>query len=300
MRFELPCVYIVFYDFFLKASMGDSRWKAICLEATSKSEPFSTVQDEAFAMILLKNNYFAWLWEAKLKLKKLLVTDYDTEALLRNKSHVGEDIVAVELNLEPNEEENEEEDETANDDSNSTSYDNIMVQQGNQLFRDLKKRTDDALKKARRLARANDKYKEVKKLYEEEMKHLEEYGTTGTNSGKEGVPEEDDEEQEEMRQRTKKRKVLKSFREYTNPLGEEGRFKGWSHRATDDMVRLSDILEGEMETIKAKRFRAAYRINYESKFRNEKKKRANQESVIENYERTVWRLPVVAGLEVEL
>ena len=66
------------------------------------------------------------------------------------------------------------------------------------------------------------------------------------------------------------------------------------------MVRLSDILEGEMETIKAKRFRAAYRINYESKFRNEKKKRANQESVIENYERTVWRLPVVAGLEVEL
>ena len=36
-------------------------------------------------MILLKNNYFAWLSEAKMRLKELLVTEYDTKKEKQNK-----------------------------------------------------------------------------------------------------------------------------------------------------------------------------------------------------------------------
>ena len=103
-----------------------------------------------------------------------------------------------------------------------------------------------------------------------------------------------------MLQRIKKWRVLKSFREYTNPQNEEGRFKGWSHRATDDMARLSDILSEEMNSTKAKRFRAAYQLNYENKMRSEKKKRVLQESVHENYQSTIWRLPEIDVGEVEI
>jgi len=36
-------------------------------------------------MILLKNIYFAWLSDAKMRLKELLVTEYDTKKEKQNK-----------------------------------------------------------------------------------------------------------------------------------------------------------------------------------------------------------------------
>ena len=39
----------------------------------------------------------------------------------------------------------------------------------------------------------------------------------------------------DVESRTKKRKRLKTFREYTNPKDAEGKFKGWSVRAANDM-----------------------------------------------------------------
>ena len=46
----------------------------------------TTPLDEAFVMIMLKNNYFAWLWKAKDGMFSGLVTDYDV-ALLRTARH---------------------------------------------------------------------------------------------------------------------------------------------------------------------------------------------------------------------
>ena len=66
------------------------------------------------------------------------------------------------------------------------------------------------------------------------------------------------------------------------------------------MATLSDRLEEESESTKAKRFRAAHRLNYDSKLRSEKKKRVLQESVHENYQSTIWRLPEIDVGEVEI
>jgi hypothetical protein len=66
---EIPSVYMVFHEFFFKSSVGDTQWKKACLDATDSTASFAPHQGEAFAMILLKNNYFAWLWENRLTYK---------------------------------------------------------------------------------------------------------------------------------------------------------------------------------------------------------------------------------------
>ena len=82
MRVEIPVVYIIFYDYFLKPSVGDARWKKICMDERSGS--LGSVQSESFAMILLRNNYFAWLLEAK-KALPMLVMEYCPEQRRRGK-----------------------------------------------------------------------------------------------------------------------------------------------------------------------------------------------------------------------
>ena len=82
MQLEIPLVYVVFYDFFFKASVGDAKWKKECLEREYKS--LGSIQAESFAMLQLKNNYFAWLLEAK-KAMPTLITDYCPEPRRRGK-----------------------------------------------------------------------------------------------------------------------------------------------------------------------------------------------------------------------
>ena len=60
---EIPSVYMAFHEFFFKSSIGDTQWKIACLEADNSTDRLAPHQGEAFAMILLKNIYFAWLWE---------------------------------------------------------------------------------------------------------------------------------------------------------------------------------------------------------------------------------------------
>jgi hypothetical protein len=110
----------------------------------------------------------------------------------------------------------------------------------------------------------------------------------------------DDEEQDkqEQQKRAKKRKILKSFRVYTNPQEDEGRFKEWSHRATNDMGKLSTTLKRESETTRAKLFRAAYRLNFREKLKNGKKKRVMQESAPIDYENDIWGLGGLTEVEI--
>jgi hypothetical protein len=313
MRLEIPCVYAIFHEYFLKSSVGDSRWKASCLEAKALSDPLVPVQGEAFAMIILKNNYFAWLWECKMKEEYILFTDYDSESELRNKINVGEAIMKkAELNLE--QEENDHDDDDGTVDASSPSphpvgttqepllreldYENILVPESTgALYRDLRKKTEAALKKARRAARTNGKYKDVKKSIEKEE------ATMATNdvvppAGDGSPPVVDDEEQVLQEQRAKKRKILKSFREYTNPQEDEGRFKGWSRRASEEMESLQMTLNEEMGTTRARLFRAAFRMNFRESQRSGKKKRVVQESAPPNYQSNIWGLGDIPQVEI--
>jgi hypothetical protein len=56
----------------------------------------------------------------------------------------------------------------------------------------------------------------------------------------------------------KRRRLLKSFREYTVRQSDEGKFKGWSKRAADEMTSYCKKLKVEGEQERAKVFFAAY------------------------------------------
>ena len=62
---NLPAIYIIFYDYFVKSSVGDNAWKVACLDAEDQTSSIVPPQGEAFALLLLKIDYFAWLLEAK-------------------------------------------------------------------------------------------------------------------------------------------------------------------------------------------------------------------------------------------
>ena len=255
---NLPSVYVIFYDYFVKSSVGDSAWKEACLEAVDPTEPIAVPQGESFALLLLKNNYFAWLWEAKTSLGDRLITDYDTANDRMYHGEIGDIVLKCQIDLDVEEDE--------------VDWDKILVKQdvNPQKYDSLHKAADTKLKKLRQLASTGEKYKKFKMALDEE------------GSGAE-------EENAMFESRNKKRKVLKAFREYTNPKDEEGKFKGWSTRAANDMK--AHMRRLAIVTPKDKLFRRVYRRIYqESKIHTGKKKKATEEEVPENYEVEMWGL----------
>ena len=144
---DIPIVYMLFYEFFFRSSVGDVRWKKVCQEEEDVYAPLGPPVAEAFAMLQLKNNYFAWLLDAKDNLRDKLFTDYDDDKKLTGKKNCAEAYLKkLEVNLVGSEE------------------DELVVAESDEAYKDLKKRTDDMLKKARRSAKSNATYKELKKV----------------------------------------------------------------------------------------------------------------------------------------
>ena len=84
----------------------------------------------------------------------------------------------------------------------------------------------------------NSKFKEMKKGLMQMMKNQRQREVAAASPEDQSFDygEDENEEQEgDSPQRRKRRKLLKSFREYTTANEEEGRFKGWSVRAGQDM-----------------------------------------------------------------
>ena len=59
-RWNIPKAYHLFYDQFFKAAVGDRRWK----KNIEEDESLGNANTEAFALMILKNNYHAWLAQA--------------------------------------------------------------------------------------------------------------------------------------------------------------------------------------------------------------------------------------------
>lgn len=76
MRHESPRVYFLFYNYFLRAVMGESKWTS----SLNENKKLGTTVAEAYAHTLLENNYFAWLFEYKEKQREgdKIKTEYDT------------------------------------------------------------------------------------------------------------------------------------------------------------------------------------------------------------------------------
>jgi hypothetical protein len=90
MRLDNPNSYFMFYKHFLRAvTGGDEEYKfrsgqkqvpAQSSTVKPDSRMMVTPLDEAFALVVLKNNYFAWLLQAMKEFPHLL-TDYDGDKL---------------------------------------------------------------------------------------------------------------------------------------------------------------------------------------------------------------------------
>ena len=248
---KLPSVHVIFYDYFVKSSVGDAAWKEACLEAKDLTDPIVCPQEEAFALILLKNNYFAWLWEAKMALGDTLVTDYDTTQVRKFASEISDIVLKCQINLDV---ENELEDPDL--------MNHVLVKYGvsPRKYDSLRKGNETALNKVRLVAKDSDRWKQLKSAL------------SNQDDAENAAPDCLDQEK-----RNKKRKVLKGFREYTTAKDTEGKFKGWSGRASTDMKEAIMALK----TVEKKQdllFRRVYQEIYsEAKGGAKKQKRVHKQ-----------------------
>jgi hypothetical protein len=270
MRVEIPVVWIIFYDYFLKASVGDARWRKLCMMDDSEDVPLGTVQCESFAMLLLRNNYFAWLLIAKQQLQEL-ITDYCPEPRRRGKLSAAQawmENVEIDINGGPG--------------------DPLLVKEDHDKYNDLAKITEQALKRAATKAKHNEIYKEVVKTQRDIA-----MGTMAdmVANEEEGL----DDKEVKMANVRRKRKYLKPLREYTVHRGDEGKFKGWLTRAVEDMRRLNSELNEK--SIKCAKLRAAYKELYRNRHRETNKKKKTNDGPLVDYS-DVWGLPTAGILEI--
>jgi hypothetical protein len=263
---KLPATYVIFYDYFVKSSVGDAAWKESCLHAKDPSDPIVTPQEEAFALILLKNNYFAWLWEAKSALGANLVTDYDTPEIRRDVGEISDVFLKCQIDLDHVPEEND------------SNWNNCVLVKPNvnpRKYEALRKATNARLKQVRLKASGSDKYKQLNDALIEEQACEVSENTPPVLL--------------DQTRCKKKRKVLKTFREYTNPKDSEGKFKGWSTRAATHMRDAIQILK--IVDKKDLLFRRIYRHIYmEEKGGAKKQKRVQEQECPDNYEEDMWGL----------
>lgn len=265
-RLDIPGVYFMFYDYFFKSSAGDVRWKKACLEEKEKNmkRRLASEQSEAFAMLVLKNNYFAWLLAAKEKLGDGLVTDYDTELKKKDKmssheAYLGE----IEIDL----------DAAADDDSFLVSKN-----EDTDRYTKLKQGTDKELKKIGRKCKDNVYYKNLKK-------QLDKPTVESENPPEALSPDERHAIKREVLR--KRRKLMKSFRVYTKKEDTEEGFKGWSERAASDMADLVKKLKEEGDD--CGKFSAAYREICVSRNKHKKRTAADAQLIQVDYNE-LWEL----------
>lgn len=223
-----PIVYYYFYDRFFRSTVGEHRWRQ-SLKSANKSARMGSVQAEAFAMILLKNNYFAWLMEMKEKVPEGR-TDYDTNTMTNAQDY-------KELNFHLNSE-IDVEGETFKD----TDY-CILVDMED--YKDRQEESLTAQREVRKKAKKNKQYKAMLVHYVQECAMNAVMADPQDVSG-------------DVERKKKRRKVLKTLRDYTAVKEDERRFRGWSVRAADDMGELVTKIVSEKE--RYSRFNAAYRF----------------------------------------
>ena len=96
-RWEDPKTYCLFYMNFYTAVVGEVRWKEYL---SKEDERIGSNTMEAFALLLLVNNYKAWLYEEKKMHQGNLLTEYDCPPSYGKPSIVDRILDGVQFNLE--------------------------------------------------------------------------------------------------------------------------------------------------------------------------------------------------------
>jgi len=278
---RIPCVYVVFYEYFFKSAVGDSDWKTACVGVTDASAPLGNYQTEAFAFLVLRNNYFAWLLDVKKKAKDSLVTDYDTLSFIKEtrSQDVGEVFLKVEIDLEVNAD-NDEEDDDDDDEEDNNGFGNhpkndLLVHETTckRRYDRLRARTEAKIELVRERARRNPKYQELLQALQEMegTQQVNEAAATGNE------------------RRTKRRRLLRDFRVYTNGRDDQNKYKGWSKRAKNDLADLTMKCRHLADEVETKRFREAYRLTFAERVQSAKKpQRPDDNTPAVDHEEDIW------------
>ena len=225
-------------------------------------------------MVLLTNNYFAWLLEENLHFNDKLKTDYNSPKEIKDMAEISQAFMQCEINLDAVEIEDDQE------------WKYILVTEEEDAHEFYERATIEAHTKVRQAARKNPKYKAFKKALDEKEKEEE---TEGGEENQENEPS----SATGGEARNKRRKTLKALREYTsNPKEDEGRFKGWSSRAADDMT--SHVVALSISTQERNVFNKMYRHVYKKRqgvaATKRKRKEIGEELINPNYAVDQWGL----------
>jgi hypothetical protein len=198
-RWEDPKAHCIFYMYFYTAAVGEVRWKE-CLSTEDMRIGSNTM--EAFALLVLENNYKAWLYEEKKTHQDNLLTEYDCPPSRNKPSLVDKILDGVQFNLE-------------NDASPTVLYD-----EDNAVYKNMGKKRRVWLEKFHK----TDPCRQTKVAV---LKKASSGSGEEENNG-EGAGDQEDGIITEQRRR-KARKLTRGLREFTGvPSEGERKCKGWS------------------------------------------------------------------------
>jgi hypothetical protein len=196
-----PKANCIFYMFFYTATIGEVRWK----EYLSNEEGrIGSNTMEAFAQLVLVNNYKAWLYEEKKKHLTNLFTEYDCPPSYGKKSVVDKILDGVQFDLEQEE----------------TSSPSVIYDKNDTTYKKLEKERREWLEEFY----TTDGCLQTKNGV---LKKAVTDNSDGSNRTEGGAQEEDTFVQKERAK--KKRKLTRELREFTGvPTQGERKHKGWS------------------------------------------------------------------------
>jgi hypothetical protein len=244
-RLDNPNVYYVFYEYFLRAAVGDDEWKFqakmkgnSAIDSDGRFNRMTSSLTEAFALVVLKNNYFAWLLEA-LQQYPGMMSDYDFETVNDDESDATSLSLTevllhscyIDLDVSHEEQcyilvENTRHEESASPDINVN-------------FEAAKNAFNQNIMRIR-----HDVHNSVEYLKLSESRTLIDSAGVDNHESKQ-----------------KKRKIMKELKPYTGLRQKnEKAFRGWSSRAYTDMSTYKRAIEDDVDLYR--RFDTAYRDIY--------------------------------------
>jgi len=226
MRYESPRVYFLFYNYFLRAVMGEAKWKT---SIEGDKNKLGTCIAEAYAHYLLENNYFAWLLEFKLEHKGAAIkTEYDESTVdggreeWTDKMYFPHQIDDVEISAPTDDDQgfecisNKAANEDDDDDDDDDDGRNANNATGRRHQEAKEKRRKIQVEAGRKAGRARDSHKRKFDLMNEKLQELESIGRQG--SAKEKA--------------SKKRRFMKDLKVYGSGRGGHA-----SHDATNTSAK---------------------------------------------------------------
>jgi hypothetical protein len=242
-RWKDPKAYCIFYMYFYTAAVGEVHWK----ECLSKEEGrIGSNTMEAFALLVLVNNYKAWLYEEKKTHKTKLLTEYDFPPSYGKPSIVDKILDGIQFNLE------KEASPTVIYDKDDRTYKKLEKERVEWL--EAFCATDPCLQ-------TNEGV--LKKTSAED---------TSDDSG--GEVAEADEDLIDLKVRAKKkRKFTRELREFTGVTSQsERKHKGWSDEGMEAFERYVKEIRKDAEEDKYVAWEKAYRDVMEKLGRSKKDK----------------------------